>query len=120
MQRLHFQTSIITCTTENVIYDLWCNKCRNSPSAKPGADQYTGKTENMASNRFNSHKSDINTGKLSKAVTDHFHLPGHSISDMKFLPFEKVNSDDPTLLKSREEFWILRKENLQHGINHQK
>ena len=22
-------TSSITCTTKNVIYDLWCNKCRN-------------------------------------------------------------------------------------------
>ena len=73
----------LTCTTENLIYDLWCNKCRNSPSATAGSEQYTGKTSNMASNRFSSHKSDVNTGKISKSVAEHFNLPGHKPSDMR-------------------------------------
>ena len=104
----------------NVIYDLWCNKCRFSPSASIGSDQYTGKTENLASSRFSAHKSDVNTGKLSKAVSDHFNLPGHTTSDMRFLPFEKITSSDPTLLKPREEYWIMKKKNLEFGINRQK
>ena len=74
----------------------------------------------MASNRFNSHKSDINVGNISKGVAEHFNLPGHSTSNMRFLPFEKINSDDPTLLRSREEYWISRKHNLEFGINRQK
>ena len=111
---------MITCTTQNVIYDLWCNKCRNSPAVSLGSDQYTGKTENMASSRFNNHKSDVNLGKISKGVSEHFNSPGHSASDMRFLPFEKINSNDPTLLRSREEYWIEKKKNLEFGINRQK
>ena len=110
----------ITCTSKNVIYDLWCQKCRNSPYAEKGSDQYTGKTSNMASLRFSSHKSDINTGKISKAVADHFTLPGHKTSDLRFLPFEIIKKDDLTLLASREEFWIQKKKLLQYGINRQK
>ena len=112
--------SFITCTSKNIIYDLWCQKCRDSPSAIRGSDQYTGKTEKMASSRFSSHKSDTNTGKISKAVAEHFHLPGHKFSDIRFLPFEKINSNDPTLLRSREEYWISKKKNLEYGINRQK
>ena len=74
----------------------------------------------MASNRFSSHKSDVNTGKISKSVAEHFNLPGHKPSDMRFLPFEKVFSNDPTVLSSREEYWILKKKTLEFGLNRQK
>ena len=111
---------MITCTSNFVIYDLWCNRCRNSAAAHPGFDQYTGKTENTASERFNGHKSDILTGKTYKAVADHFSQPGHKLSDLRFLPFEKVNSNDPTVLASRETFWIQKKETYKLGINRQK
>ena len=54
-----------------------------------------------------------------KAVARHFNLPGHSSSDMRFLPFEVVTGDS-TLLASREEFWIRKKKTLESGINLQK
>ena len=52
-----------------------------------------------------------NFGKISKAVADHFTLPGHKTSDLRFLPFEIIKKDDLTLLASREEFWIPKKKN---------
>ena len=84
----------ITCTTKNVIYDLWCDKCRNSATPNPGSDHY-------------------------KAVSQHFNLPGHSASDMRFLPFESVKGDR-ILLESREQYWINKKRTFEMGINRQK
>ena len=86
----------------------------------PERDPYTGRTENTASERFNGHKSDISTGKTFKAVAEHFQLPGHKLSDLRFLPFEQVMSSDPTVLASREQYWIARKETYSLGINRQK
>ena len=86
----------------------------------PGFDQYTGKTENTASERFKGHKSDILTGKSYKAVADHFGQQGHKLSDLRFLPFEVVQSNDATVLASRETFWIEKKETFKLGINRQK
>ena len=113
-------TSHITCTTKNIIYDLWCDKCRHSAMANPGSDQYTGKTQNSAAERFSGHKSDVNTGKIFKAVANHFNGPGHKTSDLRFLPFEVVQGDDPFLLASREQYWIRKKKTFQVGLNRQK
>ena len=111
-------TSEITCTSKNVIYDLWCDNCRNSATPNPGSDLYVGKTSGEAAARFSKHKSDVNL-KKNTAVSDHFNSPGHSSSDMRFLPFEIV-AGDATLLASREEFWIKRKQTFHTGINRQK
>ena len=112
--------SVITCTSKNIIYDLWCEKCRNSVAANPGSDHYVGKTQNTAAQRFGSHKSDVNMGKIFKPVSEHFIKPGHKKSDMKFLPFEVVNSNDQTLLASRESYWIQKKKTYEYGINRRK
>ena len=56
----------------------------------------------------------------NKAVPEHFNGPGHSMSDMVFLPIEKVLNRDETLLASREEFWIRKKQSYEKGINRQK
>ena len=111
-------TSIITCKTKNILYDLWCDKCRGSPGAIPGCDQYTGKSSTDGATRFSGHKSDINTRK-NKAVAEHFNQPGHSSSDARFLPFEVVHGDE-TLLNSREQYWINKKKTFEFGINRQK
>ena len=59
--------------------------------------------------RFSKHKSDVNTMK-DKAVPNHFNLPGHSSSDMRFLPFEVIKGGgDATLLASREQYGIDKK-----------
>ena len=110
--------SAITCTTKNVIYDLWCDKCRNSAMANPGSDQYTGKTSGDGATRFTAHKSDINNAR-DKAVANHFSLPGHSASDIRFLPFELVTGGEEALA-SREQYWIRKKRTFECGINRQK
>jgi hypothetical protein len=79
---------------------------------------YVGKSTLDGATRFSQHKSDVNLGK-DKAVARHFNLPGHSSSDMRFLPFEVV-AGDSTLLASREAFWISKKKTLESGINRQK
>ena len=65
----------ITCTTKNIIYDLWCDKCRNSATPNPGFDQYTGKTSQDGASRFSQHTSDVSLMK-DKTVSKHFNLPG--------------------------------------------
>ena len=97
-------TSLITCTTPNIIYDLWCDRCRNSATANPGSVHYAGKTKNTAAERFTGHRSDLQTGKHFKAVAHHFSQQGHKMSDMRFLPFEAIPSGDPMELASRESF----------------
>ena len=93
-------TSSITCTDDFILYDILCKKCT---SEHPGEnDLYTGKTTDSAASRSSSHRSDIRTGK-KKAVPEHFNGTGHSISDMLFIPFEKIMNRDETLLASREE-----------------
>jgi len=82
-------TSAITYSTKNVIYDLWCNKCRNSAMANPGSEQYTGNTSGDGATRFSAHKSDVNNLR-DKAVAQGFSQPGHSSADIRFLPFEVV------------------------------
>ena len=75
-------------------------------SEHPGKDDlYTG--------------SDVRT-KKNKAIAEHFNGPGHSLSDMLFLPFEKIKYEDETLLASRETFWIRTKKSYEVGINRQK
>ena len=100
------------------MYDITCLKCNQE---HPGIeDQYTGKTTDTAASRSSAHRSDVRTLKISKAISEHFNRPGHSISDMKFLPFEKIYNKDETLLASREEYWIMKKENYEKGINRKK
>ena len=53
-------------------------------------------------------------------MPEHFNGPGHSLADMLFLPIEKVTNGDETLLASREEFWIRKKQSYEKGMNRQK
>ena len=112
--------SEITCTSKNILYDLWFNKCSNSAMAFPGSDSYVGRTRNSVAERFSAHKSDIVTGKVYKLVAEHFNQPGHKPSDLRFQPFEIIHSNDPTLLASRESYWIAKKKILHGGLNRQK
>ena len=42
------------------------------------------------------------------------------VSDIIFLPYEKIPNGDETLLASREEFWIRKKQAYEKGINRKK
>ena len=61
----------------------------------------------------------------SKPVGVHFRLPGHTHSDLVFLPIEKVVSKDKFVQEARESYWIKKYESLklqpleviEHGMN---
>ena len=109
--------SPITCTDSCLIYDIICRKCNQE---HPGEDDiYVGKTTDSIAKRSSAHRSDIRTEK-NKAVSEHFNGPGHLLSDIIFLPYEKIPNGDETLLASREEFWIRKKQAYEKGINRKK
>ena len=59
----------------------------------------------------------MTTKKFAKPVSNHFNLPGHKLSDLVFLPFEKLNVKDKTMLDVRERYWISKKGTHKHGLN---
>ena len=84
-----------------LIYSI---QCRKSSSI-----EYVGQTTQTASTRFYNHRGDVITKKFAKPVSNHFNLPGHKLSDLVFLPFEKLRVKDKTMLDVRERYWISKK-----------
>ena len=103
--------SSINCKTSGVVYKISCNKCTNFT--------YIGETGRPLKTRFYEHFNDATKKDESKPCGKHFNQPGHSSSDMRFLPFEVVHGDE-TMLRSREEYWIRKKKTFELGINRQK
>ena len=101
--------SQIRCNDSYVIYSITCKKCPDV--------EYVGQTSQPIYKRFYSHSSDITNQKIDKPVPEHFNKPGHKLSDMCFLPFEKLRKQDKTLLTVRERFWIEEKQTLKFGLN---
>ena len=101
--------SQIRCSDSYIIYSISCKKCPDL--------EYVGQTSLPASKRFYNHYSDIVNQKVDKPVPEHFNKPGHSVSDMCFLPFERLRKRDKTMLTVRERFWISEKDTLKNGLN---
>ena len=93
--------TVLTCTSANLIYVLWCDLCRNT--------QYVGETMAQLKKRFYQHYQDIRTNK-GTLVTRHFNLPGHAINNMKVMPIEQVYCapSDHTRRLTRETFWMTK------------
>ena len=61
----------------------------------------------------------------NKSVGVHFRSAGHSHSDMRVLPIEKVRSSEPFVLEARERYWIQKYQSVkdqavdvvEHGMN---
>ena len=120
-------TSNITCSTPGVIYTVTCMK-QSGECVKLGGPQYVGCTTRPGKVRCGEHigsatqPSQVGT---KKPVGAHFRLPGHSHSDLFFLPIEKVASKDKFVLEAREDYWIERyvslkteqNEKIEHGLN---
>ena len=90
--------------------------------------QYVGVTQRQARVRFSEHLgSAVQPSQVDtiKPVGVHFRSPGHSHSDMRFLPIEKVRSNDRFILEARESFWIDKYKSIknipvdviEHGLN---
>ena len=92
--------SVINCQTEGVLYKLDC-------MAK-GCNEicYVGETMKRAEERFVGHLNTINLDcyeNTNLPVGRHYRdMPGHSQSDIRFTPFEKLKSKDPFVRKARE------------------
>ena len=77
---------------------------------------YVGETERRAKNRLYQHRSCVTQEKLDTPAGKHFNLPGHDISDMGMLPFERVRpTNNPHVRKIREKLWIARYDAVAFG-----
>ena len=106
-------TSAIDCNTRNVIYKLLCQRCPNW--------FYIGETERRPKDRLYQHRSCVHQQKLDTPAGEHFCRPGHSITDLSMLPFERIRpGNDPQVRKIRETLWINSYEAVKYGANKKK
>ena len=87
---------------------MTCNKCNNFI--------YNGETERKANVRFREHKGYVINKMLEKPTGEHFNTKGHSFTDMRFMPFEKVHGDGIMRL-IREKHWQVIYGSVEHGAN---
>ena len=96
------------CKTTNVIYDLYCEICKNVV--------YVGETERTVGER-KEHLADIRH-KRDKAVAIHFSAANHSFKDHKFVILERCMAYSCYYRRARERFWMERLNTITpNGIN---
>ena len=117
----------ISCDTPGVIYSVSCVK-QTGECVRLKGPQYIGYTTRPGKTRFSEHIGSVIQACQSdtqKPVGVHYRLPGHSHSDMVFLPIERVHNRDKFVLEARESFWIKQYssvktkpvDQLEHGLN---
>ena len=96
----------LSCNSNNVIYILECSKdnCKS---------QYIGMTEEFRE-RIYQHIGYVRNKITSRATGEHFNLPGHDITHMKFSILEQFKSQDPLYAREREKV-LIRKFNIFHA-----
>ena len=107
----------MTCSSSNLLYLL---SCRKGDGVCPDLPQYGGETGQEAVKRFTEHHASVtNNCQLNtvKPVGQHFRLPGHSVSDISFVPVEKIYSNNVFVRKSREKLMINRLNLIDSGLN---
>ena len=67
--------------------------------------------------RFSEHLGYIKSDKLSEPSGENFNLPGHQLSDIEGMVLEKVRSNNPYILRAREELLIQKFDSYQLGLN---
>ena len=104
----------MSCLDENLIYLIECTKPKGQcVKVHP---QYVGETGKSAKWRCAMHIGTVTNQSQSETtlpVGSHFRLPGHSHSDMRLTPLEKIKSKDPFVRKVRESFYIAKFESLK-------
>ena len=120
-------TNSISCHTPGVVYTVSCAKASGGCGRVQGP-QYVGVTTRPGRVRCGEHVGTATQAchsNTTKPVGTHFRLPGHSHSDLVFLPIEKVVSKDRFVLEARETYWIGKYESvkvkspevIEQGIN---
>ena len=104
----------LNCKTRRGIYYWKCtySECQDKPCV-----EYVGMTKRSFLERYYNHISYIRQKKLNEPAGKHFNLKGHGLQHMKGLLIENVRSNDPLILKIREEFYIDRFDTFQNGLN---
>ena len=89
-----------------------CKKCNK---------QYIGETKRTLRERFSEHRQATNNplhANTAAGVPSHFHLPGHSITDMGLIPLELQPTPSASRWKAREAYLIHRGQTISpDGIN---
>jgi hypothetical protein len=89
----------LSCTSANIVYMIECQKdyCKK---------RYIGITQRELKERMFEHIGYVRNKVKSKSTGEHFNLPGHSTSDMKFTAIEKVKTLDALYGREREKYHI--------------
>ena len=117
----------LSFNTAGVIYSVTCNK-QSGLCGQLKGPQYIGYTSRAGKTRFNEYLGSATQHcqrDTCKPVGVHFREAGHSHSDMVFLLFEKVQSNDKFVPEARESFWIKHYHSvktkqvnqIEHGLN---
>ena len=107
----------LTCQSSNLLYLVTCEKgvstCRD-------CRHYAGETGQTAEERCSQHRNTVvqlcHQG-TDKPVGEHFQGVGHSVSDMRFTPVEKVFSNNIFVRKARERLMINKFDLIRKGMN---
>ena len=103
-------TAPINCLTPNVVYKILCKQCPEFI--------YNGKTMRRFKDRVQEHRGYVTQKKLNTATGAHFNLPGHTVSDLIAIAYERVlPGGDDALLERRESMWINTYDSIQFGAN---
>ena len=90
----------IGCRSRNVVYGLWCGKCRKVV--------YVGETGGGIYARVQNHLSSIRTATpaVDLPVRRHFVTPGHSVEDLQVVGLERVWKESVDYRRVREGRWM--------------
>ncbi len=82
-----------TCSSNNVIYLITCNKCKK---------QYVGKTNKSLRERINHHRASIRMKQI-RYINVHFNFPDHNLSNLTVQAIDTTSADK---LAQLEKYWI--------------
>ena len=100
----------INCKTQGgFLYLLW--------SSKAPALQYLGSSMQEPRRRLGAHKSDIENGRMNRAVAKHFHDTNSTVKDLVFVPFKQIRAGSKLILKHFENRAINEYNMIEAGVN---
>ena len=94
--------------------------CEKGAPTCPDKKQYVGETGQTGEERFSEHRNTVVQGchqGKPKPVGEHFQGQGHTVSDMRFTPLEKIHSSNIFVRKTRERRLINNLDLIRKGLN---
>ena len=67
--------------------------------------------------RLGGHKSDIENGRMNRAVAKHFHDTNSTVKDLVFVPFKRLRAGCTLILKHFENRAINEYNMIEAGVN---